>query len=43
MIASMLVRYSKIEGSVRRTEFEEVRCAMNLMKIPKQVGPPRLL
>ena len=34
---------SKVEGSVRRTEFEEVRCAMNLVKIGKQVGPPRLL
>ena len=34
---------NKVEGSVRRTEFEEVRCAMNLVKIGKQVGPPRLL
>ena len=34
---------SKVEDSVRRTEFEEVRCAMNLTKIRKQVGPPRSL
>ena len=29
---------SKIEGAVRRTEVEEVRCAMNQMKIGKASG-----
>ena len=30
---------SKAEGAVRRTEGEEVRCAMNRMKISKASGP----
>ena len=31
---------SKVEGLVRRTEVEEVRCEMNRMKIGKASGPP---
>ena len=34
---------SKVEGAVRRIEVEEVRCAINRMKIGKQVGPLGLL
>ena len=34
---------SKVEGAVRRTEVEEVECAMNRIKIGKQVGPLWLL
>ena len=30
---------SKVEGAVRRIDVEEVRCAMNLMKIWKTNGP----
>ena len=30
---------SKVEGAVRRIEVEEVRCAMNRMKIGKASGP----
>ena len=30
---------SKVEGVVRRIEVEEVRCAMNQMKIRKASGP----
>ena len=30
---------SKVEGAVRRTEVEEVWCAMNPMKIGKASGP----
>ena len=30
---------SKVEGAVRRIEVEEVRCAMNCMKIGKARGP----
>ena len=30
---------SKVEGAVRRIEVEEVRCAMNRMKIGKPSGP----
>ena len=30
---------SKVEGAVRRIEIEEVRCAMNRMKIGKAIGP----
>ena len=30
---------SKVEGAVRRTEVEEVWCAMNRMKIGKASGP----
>ena len=30
---------SKVEGAVRRIEVEEVRCAMNQMKIGKASGP----
>ena len=34
---------SKVKGAVRRIEVEEVRCAMNRIKIGKQVGPLWLL
>ena len=34
---------SKVEGAVRRTEVEEVWCAMNPMKLGKQVDPLGLL
>ena len=30
---------SNVEGAVRRTEVEEVRCAMHCMKIGKANGP----
>ena len=30
---------SKVEGAMRAIEVEEVRCAMNLMKIGKASGP----
>ena len=30
---------SKVEGTVRRIEVEEMWCAMNEMKIGQQVGP----
>ena len=33
---------SKVEGAVRRTEVEEVRCAINCMKIGKASGPSRV-
>ena len=33
---------SKVEGAVRRIEVEEVRCAMNRMKIGKAIGPSGL-
>ena len=34
---------SKVEGSVRRIEVEEVRCAMNLLKIGKASEPSGVL
>ena len=34
---------SNVEGAVSRIEVEEVQCAMNRMKIGKQVGPLGLL
>ena len=34
---------SKVEGAVRRIEVEEVRCAMNRMKIGTATGPLGLL
>ena len=33
---------SKVEGAVRRIEVQEVRCAMNQMKIGKAGGPSRV-
>ena len=34
---------SKVEGAVIRIEVEELRCAMNRMKIGKASGPPGVL
>ena len=36
---SEIIGATKVEGAVRRIEVEEVRCAMNLMKIRKVSGP----
>ena len=33
------INANKVEGAVKRTEVEEVRCAMNRMKIGKASGP----